>query len=67
MIYLLKNLCECLQINKFAFSGGQDSIEKHRELGANLEVFGLSCMLLIEFILDNWYGNCYLLFNFVLS
>ncbi|KAH7528877.1 hypothetical protein FEM48_Zijuj05G0124400 [Ziziphus jujuba var. spinosa] len=26
------------KINKYAFSGGQDSIEKHRELGANLEV-----------------------------
>lgn len=26
------------QINKHAFSGGQDTLEKHRELGANLEV-----------------------------
>ncbi|XP_034224167.1 tryptophan--tRNA ligase, cytoplasmic isoform X2 [Prunus dulcis] len=26
------------KINRYAFSGGQDSIEKHRELGANLEV-----------------------------
>ncbi|CAM8961626.1 unnamed protein product [Rhodiola kirilowii] len=26
------------KINKYAFSGGQDSIEKHRELGANIEV-----------------------------
>ncbi|KAK4269903.1 hypothetical protein QN277_023000 [Acacia crassicarpa] len=26
------------KINKYAFSGGQDSIEKHRQLGANLEV-----------------------------
>ncbi|CAN1171012.1 Tryptophan--tRNA ligase, cytoplasmic [Linum perenne] len=26
------------KINKYAFSGGQDSVEKHRELGANLEV-----------------------------
>ncbi|KAH7543403.1 hypothetical protein FEM48_Zijuj02G0180300 [Ziziphus jujuba var. spinosa] len=26
------------RINKYAFSGGQDSIEKHRQLGANLEV-----------------------------
>ncbi|WZY74325.1 hypothetical protein YC2023_006565 [Brassica napus] len=25
-------------INRYAFSGGQDSIEKHREIGANLEV-----------------------------
>ncbi|KAK7835545.1 tryptophan--trna ligase [Quercus suber] len=25
------------KINKYAFSGGQDSIEKHRQLGANLE------------------------------
>ncbi|XP_057457480.1 tryptophan--tRNA ligase, cytoplasmic [Lotus japonicus] len=26
------------KVNKYAFSGGQDSIEKHRQLGANLEV-----------------------------
>ncbi|XP_041019178.1 tryptophan--tRNA ligase, cytoplasmic [Juglans microcarpa x Juglans regia] len=26
------------KINRYAFSGGQDSIEKHRQLGANLEV-----------------------------
>ncbi|XP_060966082.1 tryptophan--tRNA ligase, cytoplasmic isoform X1 [Cannabis sativa] len=26
------------KVNKYAFSGGQDSIEKHRKLGANLEV-----------------------------
>ncbi|TQD81789.1 hypothetical protein C1H46_032650 [Malus baccata] len=26
------------KINRYAFSGGQDSVEKHRELGANLEV-----------------------------
>ncbi|KAF7845028.1 tryptophan--tRNA ligase, cytoplasmic [Senna tora] len=26
------------KINKYAFSGGQDSVEKHRQLGANLEV-----------------------------
>ncbi|CAN0923214.1 Tryptophan--tRNA ligase, cytoplasmic [Linum grandiflorum] len=26
------------KINKYAFSGGQDSVEKHRELGGNLEV-----------------------------
>ncbi len=26
------------QINKYAFSGGQDSLEKQRELGANLDV-----------------------------
>jgi len=26
------------QVNKYAFSGGQDSIELHRKLGANLDV-----------------------------
>ena len=26
------------KINKYAFSGGQDTIEKHRELGADLSV-----------------------------
>ena len=25
----------CMQINKYAFSGGQDTIEKHRELGGD--------------------------------
>ena len=28
----------CVQINKYAFSGGQDSVENHRKYGANLEV-----------------------------
>lgn len=41
------NSCICIsdtpkqiknKINKYAFSGGQDSIEKHRELGGNCEV-----------------------------
>jgi len=27
-----------VQINKHAFSGGQDTLEKQRQLGANLEV-----------------------------
>ncbi|CAK9140413.1 unnamed protein product [Ilex paraguariensis] len=27
-----------LMINKYAFSGGQDSVENHRKYGANLEV-----------------------------
>ncbi len=26
------------QVKRFAFSGGQDTLEKHRELGANLEI-----------------------------
>ncbi|XP_019462109.1 PREDICTED: tryptophan--tRNA ligase, cytoplasmic [Lupinus angustifolius] len=26
------------KVNRYAFSGGQDSVEKHRQLGANLEV-----------------------------
>ncbi|KAK4584949.1 hypothetical protein RGQ29_022570 [Quercus rubra] len=33
------------KINKYAFSGGQDSIEKHRQLGANLEEYGAGRML----------------------
>ena len=28
----------CLQINKFAFSGGRDTVEEHRQLGGNTEV-----------------------------
>ena len=37
-------LCDCqnnvfvLQINKYAFSGGQDTVEEHRKLGGNTEV-----------------------------
>jgi hypothetical protein len=27
-----------LQVNKYAFSGGGDTIENHRKFGANLEV-----------------------------
>ena len=27
-----------VQINKYAFSGGQETVEKHRELGGNCEV-----------------------------
>nr|XP_016513657.1 PREDICTED: tryptophan--tRNA ligase, cytoplasmic-like [Nicotiana tabacum] len=30
--------CNYVQINRYAFSGGQDSIELHRKYGANLEV-----------------------------
>lgn len=26
------------QVKRFAFSGGQDTLEKHRELGANLDI-----------------------------
>lgn len=28
----------CAQIKKHALSGGQETVEKHRELGANIEV-----------------------------
>ncbi|GKV15281.1 hypothetical protein SLEP1_g26079 [Rubroshorea leprosula] len=35
------------KINKHAFSGGQESIEKHRKYGANLEVLGFSFALLV--------------------
>ncbi|KAM1253425.1 hypothetical protein ACFX13_042198 [Malus domestica] len=37
-INLKQRTCVYTQINRYAFSGGQDSVEKHRELGANLEV-----------------------------
>jgi hypothetical protein len=35
LLYLLPTI---FQVNKYAFSGGQDSVELHRKLGANLEV-----------------------------
>ena len=48
MSYLIRNhlhlevLIACtildLQINKYAFSGGRDTIEEHRKLGGNTEV-----------------------------
>jgi hypothetical protein len=31
-------MCPYLQVNRYAFSGGQDSIEEQRLHGANLEV-----------------------------
>jgi Tryptophanyl-tRNA synthetase len=30
--------CICFQVNKYAFSGGQATIEEHREKGGNCEV-----------------------------
>jgi tryptophanyl-tRNA synthetase len=33
-----QNLIWGVQIKRYAFSGGQDSLDKHRELGANLDV-----------------------------
>ncbi|CAA3012384.1 tryptophan--tRNA ligase, cytoplasmic [Olea europaea subsp. europaea] len=33
------------KINKYAFSGGQDSIENHRKYGANLEEYGAGRLL----------------------
>lgn len=41
----------CVQINKYAFSGGQDTIEKQRQYGANLEVLNL---LSFEFVNVRW-------------
>lgn len=34
----------CVQINRYAFSGGQRTKELHEELGANLEVLARLCM-----------------------
>jgi hypothetical protein len=34
-------------VNRYAFSGGQDSIELHRKLGANLDVSPLPNILVI--------------------
>jgi hypothetical protein len=38
LLHLSYNLFPMFQVNKYAFSGGQDSIELHRKLGANLDV-----------------------------
>lgn len=35
---LIKAISIIFQVNKYAFSGGQDTVELHRELGANLDV-----------------------------
>ncbi|KAF3781006.1 Tryptophan--tRNA ligase [Nymphaea thermarum] len=40
-----------LQVNKYAFSGGQDSIENHRKYGANLEM-SYDAMCIISMSLD---------------
>ncbi|VVA30019.1 PREDICTED: Protein of unknown function DUF241 [Prunus dulcis] len=46
-----KKLQEKMRINRYAFSGGQDSIEKHRELGANLEIKGFrNCLFILILI-----------------
>ena len=45
------NMCPYLQINRYAFSGGQDLIEKLRQLGANLELlrfFFIPCANIYE-------------------
>ena len=39
------------QINKYAFSGGQDTIELHRKLGGNVEVD--VCIQYLNFFLDD--------------
>lgn len=40
------------KINKFAFSGGKDTIEEHRKLGANIEV-DVTCNILKFFLEDD--------------
>ncbi|XP_047952870.1 tryptophan--tRNA ligase, cytoplasmic-like [Salvia hispanica] len=32
------------KINRYAFSGGQDSVENHRKFGANLEIYPLNTL-----------------------
>lgn len=36
----LRNITQCytMQINKYAFSGGKDTVEEHREKGGNCDV-----------------------------
>lgn len=36
-----------VQINRYAFSGGQDSVENHRKYGANLEVLEIDVLATI--------------------
>ncbi|CAL2250698.1 unnamed protein product [Prunus armeniaca] len=45
-----KKLQEKMRINRYAFSGGQDSIEKHRELGAHRELTGVDALNTIGYI-----------------
>ncbi|CAL2262115.1 unnamed protein product [Prunus armeniaca] len=45
-----KKLQEKMRINRYAFSGGQDSIEKHRELGAHRELTGVDTLNTIGYI-----------------
>lgn len=41
-----------LQVNKYAFSGGKDTIEEHRQYGGNTEV-DVSFMYLTFFLEDD--------------
>ncbi|CAL2279819.1 unnamed protein product [Prunus armeniaca] len=45
-----KRLQEKMRINRHAFSGGQDSIEKHKEFRANLELTGVDMLNTIGYI-----------------
>jgi hypothetical protein len=44
---LINKIISIFQVNRYAFSGGQDSIELHRKLGANLDVSPLPNILVI--------------------
>ncbi|KAG8382006.1 hypothetical protein BUALT_Bualt05G0031600 [Buddleja alternifolia] len=44
------------KVNRYAFSGGQDSIENHRKYGANLEVLQILSFLPCEFYIAH--RNC---------
>jgi hypothetical protein len=44
---LINKIISTFQVNRYAFSGGQDSIELHRKLGANLDVSPLPNLVVI--------------------
>lgn len=43
---------DCSQINKYAFSGGKDTVEEHRKYGGNVDV-DVSFMYLTFFLEDD--------------
>jgi hypothetical protein len=44
---LINKIISIFQVNRYAFSSGQDSIELHRKLGANLDVNPLPNLVVI--------------------
>jgi hypothetical protein len=47
---LINKIISIFQVKRYAFSGGHDSIELHRKLGANLDVSPLPNLVLVVIV-----------------